>query len=151
MRIRYFLFGFLLTLSFKVFSENWQILSNGYVTTKSENTKDIIGINICNQNIAFVAPSLGDPEGTISIIKPQMRVDLISPWEGEVIAKVNNGYVWTFINLTPEFFNELIRGKVLRIKWAENVYSRFNLEGLAFALQNTSCPDSQDDDADYFT
>lgn len=160
MRIQYFFLAVLLVLSAKVFADKWQIGPNGTVVTEAEDTQDVLGINICDAVIIFAAPSSDVSDGTAVRIKPQMRVDFISPWEGDVVARVKNGLMIASISMSPEFLKELVSGKILRVKWSETSYSRFSLDGLISALKQVECSNEEPNynkdseyfkDSDYFT
>lgn len=153
MRIKYFFLGVLLILSARVFADKWEIGPGGTVATVAEDTQDVLGINICDAALIFAAPSPDVSDGTTVKVKPQMRIDLVSPWEGDAVARVKNGVMITSMSLSPELLQELLFGKILRVKWTENAYSRFSLDGLVPALKQVECNEdsSPNKDADYFT
>jgi hypothetical protein len=56
--------------------------------------------------------------------------------------------------LTPNLLEEMLKGTTMRIKWAENAYTRFDLNGLSAVLKSMKCDSDyfpNSDDADYFS
>lgn len=142
-----------LTFSMGVHSDDWAV-SEQVVLRKGENTSDFVAINVCIGALTFGAPANDTPEGTTIPIKAQMRVDTISPWEFSMTSKVMNGILLGQLDLDPELLKELIQGSKLRVKWKENVISRFDLEGLSSALKQVKCDSEyfkEKTDSDYFT
>lgn len=152
-KVKKFILGLVLLPSL-VFADNWDTNDDGYVFKEAEETNDFMGINPCTQNILFIAPTKDQVDGPKGKLAPQMRIDTESAWQGEVQAFVKDNMYMVMIQLTPEFLAELVGGKYLRIKWADKVYSRFDLNGLTAKLKEVKCDSiyfQEKKDSDYFT
>ena len=92
-----------------------------------------------------------DNAATLDIL---IRVDRGQTRKANITVKIKDGVTITAVPLTPDLLNEIIAGQVLRVKWVENAYSSFSLQGFTAAAQTVQCekeffPDPESD-ADYF-
>lgn len=120
-------------------TEPWILNDRGYVVREATETEDFLGINICEGIIMFAAPAENRDEGAQAQVKIVMRVDTESPWNGEITLRVADGLALGGLNMDPVLLRELIAGRNLRVKWSDNVYSRFDLLGLTEILKTVKC------------
>lgn len=143
-----------LVIPLTALSGEWIVNEKNVAIQVAETTKDILGVDLCQQSIILAAPALPDSkEGQAYPYHAVMRIDSISPWNMQATAFVSNGFIISALKLTPQLLTELLQGTTMRIKWGEDVYSRFDLTGLTATLKTIQCdkeyfPNS--DDSDYF-
>lgn len=135
-------------------SGDWIVNDKKVVLTVAETTKDILGVDLCSKSLILAAPALPEwKEGDTYPVHATMRIDTISPWTMEATAIISNGLIISAMKLTPQLLAEMLQGTTMRIKWGEDIYTRFDLTGLTATLKTVNCdkdffPDSSD--SDYF-
>lgn len=140
--MKHILTALLLTASLAQATEEvrgWETNARGYAVRQAEETEDFVGINVCQGMIIFASPAEPGDEGKELQLKFQMRVDTESPWEAEMKVKFNEGLAMGGLGMDPLLLKELTQGQHLRVKWANNVYSRFDLTGLTKTLKTIKC------------
>lgn len=136
-------------------SGEWIVNEKNVAVTIAESTKDILGVDICGQSLILATPALPDSkEGETYPYHAVMRIDKISPWNMEATAIVTDkGLLISVLKLTPQLLSELLQGSIMRIKWGEDVFTRFDLTGLTATLKTIQCDKEyfpKSDDSDYF-
>lgn len=135
-------------------SGEWIVNEKNVAIQVAETTKDILGVDLCQQSIILAAPALPDSkEGQEYPYHAVMRIDSISPWNMQATAFVSNGFLISALKLTPQLLTEMLQGTTMRIKWGEDVFTRFDLTGLAGTLKTVNCDKEffpESNDSDYF-
>lgn len=144
------------SLAVQAQDEAWVTNDSGYAVRQAENTLDFVGVSICNNSLVFATPTENQDQSDTGNIQVIMRVDTETPWEVLLVYKITEGMAVAGVPMKTGFVKELVKGKYLRVKWADTVYSRFDLEGLTRALASVKCDSDffpeqdQKKDADYF-
>lgn len=135
-------------------SGEWIVNDKKIAVTVAETTKDILGVDLCQQTIILAAPALPDSkEGQTYPFHAVMRIDTISPWNMEATAFVSKGLLISALKLTPQLLTEMLQGTTMRIKWGADVFTRFDLTGLTATLKTINCDKDffpESNDSDYF-
>jgi hypothetical protein len=144
-----------ITLSTTAYSGEWSVNDKNVAVSMAENTSDVLGVDVCGGAILFAAPAPPETkEGDQFPVKAVMRIDSISPWNMQATAVVRGEILISAMALTPNLLEEMLKGTTMRIKWAENAYTRFDLNGLSAVLKSMKCDSDyfpNSDDADYFS
>jgi len=144
-----------ITLSTTAYSGEWSVNDKNVAVSMAENTSDVLGVDVCGGAILFAAPAPPKTkEGDQFPVKAVMRIDSISPWNMQATAVVRGEILISAMALTPNLLEEMLKGTTMRIKWAENAYTRFDLNGLSAVLKSMKCDSDyfpNSDDADYFS
>jgi len=144
-----------ITLSTPAYSGEWSVNDKNVAVSMAENTSDVLGVDVCGGAILFAAPAPPETkEGDQFPVKAVMRIDSISPWNMQATAVVRGEILISAMALTPNLLEEMLKGTTMRIKWAENAYTRFDLNGLSAILKSMKCDSDyfpNSDDADYFS
>lgn len=146
----------LLSMSVKAQDDIWTTNDSGYAVRQAENTLDFVGVNICTNSLVFATPTEQEDRSVTGNIQVIMRVDTETSWEATLVYKIAEGMAVAGVPMKSGFVKELVKGKYLRVKWADTVYSRFDLDGLTKILSSIKCDSDffpkqdQDKDADYF-
>lgn len=123
---------------------DWQVNAKGYAVRQAAETEDFMGINVCQSMIIFASPAEPQDEGQSVKVHLTIRVDTQGPWDAKMTVNVENGLALGGLPLDPLLLKEMTQGENLRIKWSDNVYSRFDLKGLTAILKTVKC------DSDFF-
>lgn len=144
-----------ITLSTTAYSGEWDMNDNNVAVLMAETTNDVLGIDVCRGAIIFAAPAPSETkEGDKFSVKAVMRVDSISPWHIQATAVVHDELLVSILTLTPKLLEEMLKGTTMRVKWAEDAYTRFDLNGLSVILKDMKCDKDyfpESNDADYFS
>jgi hypothetical protein len=144
-----------ITLSTTAYSGEWSVNDKNVAVSMAENTSDVLGVDVCGGAILFAAPAPPETkEGDQFPVKAVMRIDSISPWNMQATAVVRGEILISAMALTPNLLEEMLKGTTMRIKWAENAYTRFDLNGLSAVLKSMKCDSDyfpNSDDTDYFS
>jgi hypothetical protein len=144
-----------ITLSTTAYSGEWSVNDKNVAVSMAENTSQVLGVDVCGGAILFAAPAPPKTkEGDQFPVKAVMRIDSISPWNMQATAVVRGEILISAMALTPNLLEEMLKGTTMRIKWAENAYTRFDLNGLSAVLKSMKCDSDyfpNSDDADYFS
>lgn len=147
--------AFAITLSATAYSGEWTVNDKNVAVSMAENSNDALGVDVCGGAIIFAAPAPPETkEGDQFPVKAVMRIDSISPWNMQSTAVVRGAVLVSALTLTPKLLEEMLKGTTMRVKWAEDAYTRFDLNGLSAILKSMKCDKDyfpEPNDADYFS
>lgn len=142
-----------IALSSTAYSGEWTVNDKNVAVSMAETSSDVLGVDVCGGAILFAAPAPSETkEGDQFPVKAILRIDSISPWNMEATAVVRGSILVSALTLTPQLLEEMLKGTTMRIKWAEDAYTRFDLNGLSAILKSMKCDKDYfpNSDADYF-